>query len=245
MKPEKAAYTDNSPWCSCLKWAWIKGIFGMFRNPHITGYILVCFGFVFFSPLPSPPLPPSSFFFPGCSRSWGPSEEQDPGAALKEPTLVFKCQASPSFLDESQRAHRWVSGCVNSRPQDMRQEGKESENCRSSYRLRHRKYSSQNQHSGRCDQRGGRIPRLCGWYPVQELPTCLLLALRWVFRISVRLPSIIIYCSSWPGPGVNKCWVKQTFKKECPTQWEVELEDSVLLQDSLLIERAWHVAGAH
>ena len=78
----------------------------MFLNPHITGYILVCFGFVLFSPLPSPPLPPSSFFFPGHSRSWGSSDEQDPGAALKEPTRVFKCQASPSFLDESHRAQR-------------------------------------------------------------------------------------------------------------------------------------------
>lgn len=175
MKPEKAAYTGSSPWCSCLKWAWIKGIFGMFLNPHITGYILGCFGFVLFSPLPSPPLPPSSFFFPGHSRSWGPSDEQDPGTALKEPTLVFKCQASPSFLDESQRAQRWVNGCVNSRPQDMRQEGKESENCCSNYRLRYRKYSSRastqggaiNVGNASCIFAGGTLctscPRVCFW----------------------------------------------------------------------------------
>ena len=239
MKPGKAAYTGDSPWCSCLKWAWIKGIFGMFLNPHITGYILACFDFVLFSPLPSPPLPPSS-----SSRSWGPSNEQDPGTTLKEPALVFKCQASPSFL-EGQHAQRWVSGCVNSQSQGMRQEGKESENCRSNYRLTHTEYSSQSQHTGRCDQRGECIPHLCGWYPVHELPMCLLLAVHWAFRISAWLPSITIHHPSWPGPGVNECWVMQTFKKECPTQWEVELQDSFLLRDSLLIERAQDVAGAH
>lgn len=243
VKPEKAAYTGNSPWCPCLKWAWIKGILGMFLNPHITGYILVCFGFVLFSPLPSPPLPSSSFFSPGCSRSWGPSDEQDPGTALKEPTLVFKCQASPSFLDESQHVQRWVSGCVNSRPQDMRQESKESE---LPFKLQTETQKIQRPEPARREMRS-----VWGTHPASlRVVPCAwtahtLLALRWVFRISFRLPSITIYRPSWPGPGINKCWVKQTFKKGCPTQWGVELEDSFLLQDSRLIERAWHVAGAH
>lgn len=211
----------------------------MFLNPHITGYILACFDFVLVSPLPSPRLPPSS-----SSRSWGPSNEQDIGTALKEPALVFKCQASPSFL-EGQRAQRWVSGCVNSQPQGMRQEGKESENCRSDYRLTHRIQQPEPAHREMRPTRGMHPASL---RVVPRARTAHVFASGRALSVpylSARLPSVTIHHPSWPGLEVNECWVMQTFKKECPTQWEVELQDSFLLRDSLLIERARDVAGAH
>lgn len=113
----------------------------------------------------------------------------------------------------------------------MEQEDKEPENCHSNYRLIHRKYSSRSQCTGRWNHQswptmkwftpfnaGECVPLLRRCYAVQKPSTCSPLALDWVLGIFVfdfpALPSTTL-----PGTEqglINNCWVKQTFKKECP-----------------------------
>lgn len=60
----------------------------------------------------------------------------------------------------------------------------------------------------------GKCALLWNYHTVQKPPVCLSLALDCVEVIFV---STTIHHTSWHRAGlINNCWIKQTFKKECP-----------------------------
>lgn len=115
---------------------WMKEISGIFLDPPITGYVFSLFSSLHFLLLFAFLLWFWSFQEPR------PRWPTDPGTAL-----------TGSFLEKGEPGLRGASACVNSRLQDMEQEGKEPEKCHSKYKLVCKKQIGRSPSVGKvCDQ---------------------------------------------------------------------------------------------